>query len=690
MKAMRPPTLKTLGFDSTLEMFQKGKPYCELDDLIDQVFGPAGNRGALLISGGNGIVGSGKAMQLGARLLNYDIPIITLDLPNAPDGIGQQFPGLKASFGAKTANEIMSNIIRFNYDGSSLPKRLDSFKPRFLLEAIPEILELKKSHYAMMRSRFPEIEIRSVTSGFPSAELGVGILHPSFPHQINKVWEVIEGKPSPITRLLWAMGLIPIPVSDNWSFVLDVLFCGITLCATRYHIASNIPYWKIDKYVRKYVGPNPMRAHDVIGPGASFLTWSCLHHLAEKYGEVFRPSTELIRRKTTGESWYLANRPVIDWNLTEEEEFKNWILAPLIQMTSLMLQEKRAHLSLMNAIGEICAQFTNGILALIRKIGAEEAIKLVHSYHSKHPQAAKSCWYPQVFDSIASPEWQQLYVNAEHNGEVGLITLSRESLNWDVINELNRALDWLKSEGIERVILSGDFHLSTQLIGADTTEFYPALSDQSKGYEVAFNWSKTARRLNDEFKISVGLINGKRCLGGMLELMLHCHYLVSLDSAQLGMPEVTLPVVPGMEGCHWLFRKTEPANYGKILTLLLTGKSVSALEGLGWLIDYAAPLNDALKKVWQIVNNKDHGLPLRKVNTAVIPVSMEGLNLPVSDNPLIIAGRKAIFDCIKASCGADYKHAIEIQAKHSAGFMTAKDCMKGVIGRNYSKNVANV
>jgi len=73
-----------------------------------------------------------------------------------------------------------------------------------------------------------------------------------------------------------------------------------------------------------------------------------------------------------------------------------------------------------------------------------------------------------VFEHIEDTEWQQLYVNAEHDGEVGVITISRESLNWDVINELNRAVDWLVAEKIRKVIVTGDFHMSTQMVGADT------------------------------------------------------------------------------------------------------------------------------------------------------------------------------------------------------------------------------
>ncbi len=685
MKSMRQTTLETMDLGSVLDIFLKGRlPYDE-SELVDKVFGPVGNRGSLLISGGNGIVGSGKAMQFGSRLQPYGVPIVTIDLPDAPDGIGQQYPGLKASFGAKRATEIMSNIIKFNYDGKRLPDELNSYKPRFVLEAIPEILPLKRSHYELMRQSFPEVEIRSVTSGFPNSELGVGILHPSFPHQINKIWEVVEDKPSDITKLLLALGLIPVVVGDYWSFILDVLFCGITLAAIRYHRATNMPFWKIDKYIRRLVGPNPVRAHDAIGPGASFLTWSCLHHLAEMYGELFRPIPELVRRKNSGESWYSSNRPTVDWEMPDEDEFESWIWGPLFQMTSLMLHEKRAHLTHMNTIGELCAQFTRGILANIRGFGADAVIGRVEAYHKLHPEAAGGCWYPDVFQQMNSPEWQQLYVNAENDGKVGVVTISRESLNWDVINELNRAFDWLKAEGISNVILTGDFHLSTQMVGADTTEFFPALENEDAGFGLSKAWSETARRFHNEFDVSVGFINGKRCLGGMLELMMHCDYLVSVDSAQLGMPEVTLPVVPGMEGCHWAMRKASQADYPKVMELMLTGRFFRAADTTGWLVDYAAPMEEALKKVATVVMGGDHGLKLRKVNDAALAIPKDVPGLPPADNQAVEAGRKAIMDTIQASCGATLAQALEIQAKHSAGFMVTKPCQKGQIGSDFKK-----
>jgi enoyl-CoA hydratase/carnithine racemase/3-hydroxyacyl-CoA dehydrogenase len=692
---MREPTLQTLGLGNVIDIFQTGRIPASTDDLVDQVFGNAGGRGSMVISGANGIVGAGKAMQLGSRLEPFGVRVVGLDFPGAPDGIGSKYPGLVQAFGREGADRIMGNITRLNYDGTHLPDELKILEPRFLLEAIPEILEVKRAHYNLFKESFPGIEIRSVTSGFPASELGVGIAHPAFPHEINKVWEIVEPEPSAVTQLFWAMGLIPLPVSDNWSFILDVLFCGVTLAGLRYYDASNMPFWKIDKFTRKLLGPNPFRAHDAIGSkGADFLTWSCLHHLSQTYGELFRPTAVLEERKETGQAWYPPNhfRPLVDWSLDEDadEEFRTWILGPMFQMTSLMLHEKRGHLSHLNAIGELCAQFRRGILALIRDQGAESVISTVEAYHRRHREAKDGkSWFPDVFEQIEGPDWQQLYVNAEHNGEVGVITISRESYNWDVDHELNRALDWLKSEGIDRVIVCGDFHISTQMVGADTSEFFPALESVEEGYRVSNAWSATARRLNDEFAVSVGFVGGKRCLGGMLELLMHCHYLVAVEDAQLGMPEVTLPVVPGMEGCHWPFRKAKPEDWPKILHLLLTGRAARATDATGWLVDYAGPLDQAIHTTWKLAGGGDHGLQKRAAEASVlkdVPTSIG--DLPASDSPGMEAARRAIIECMQQACALPLSEALAVQAKRSADFLASTTCREGQIGAEYTRTMS--
>ncbi len=692
MNAMRPPTLEALGLGTVLDIFRRGRMPAETGEIVERVFGPPAERGALVISGANGIVGAGKTMQLASRLSEYGVPIVALDLPGAPDGIGGQYPGLVAAFGRAAADSIMAGISRMSYDGRSLPAQLREYRPRFLLEAIPEILDIKRAHYEVFRAEFPGIEIRSVTSGFPSSELGVGIAHPAFPHEINKVWEVVEPEPSAVTQMLWALGLIPIPVSDDWSFVLDVLFCGLTLAAIRYHSATNMPYWKVDKFVRRLVGPNPLRAHDAIGAkGANFLTWSCLHHLADQYGEVFAPTTDLTERKDTGENWYPPNhfRPVVNWSLDgdDEETFNTWILGPIFQMTSLIVHEKRAEPCLLNIIGELCAQFRSGVMAQARTYGADRVVALVERYHKLHPEAAGAAWHPDAFARIGDTDWQQLYVNAEHDGKIGVITINRESYNRDVDTELNRAIDWTKAAGIERVVLTGDFHLSTQMVGADTSEFFPALEDDEAGRKISATWSATARRLHDEFKVSVGFIGGKRCLGGMLELMTHCHYVVAVEDCRLGFPEVTLPVIPGMEGCHWPFRKTSADQWPVLLKLLLEGRPVKASDSVGWLVDVAAPMAGALKATASLLARDDAGVPRRELEEGPlsgVPTEVPGIT-PGDD--ATEAARRAIVATVVAACGASLSDALGIQAGHSADFMTSKACRRGAVGQEAARTL---
>lgn len=691
-KSLRESTLQTLGLGSVLDIFRNGRLPVTAADLVDRVFGSPADRGSLVISGANGIVGAGKLMQLTARLEPFGVRSIALSRPRTADGIGPHYPRLVEAVGKERADRIMGNIVRMTYDGNTLPEDLKKWRPCFLLEAIPEILEVKKAHYRVFREAFPGIEIRSVTSGFPSSELGVGVAHPAFPHETNKIWEIVEQKTSTITQLLWALGLIPVPVSDDWSFVLDVLFCGVTLAGLRYHRATNMPFWKIDKYVRKFVGPNPFRAHDVIGArGANFLTWSCLHHLAEKYGALFRPTPELDERQVTGQDWYPPNhfRPLIDWPLDggAEEEFNQWIQGALFQMASLLLHEQRGHLSHINAIGELCAQFRRGILAMIRSRGAEAAIKTVEAFHRLYPAAAESGWYPAVFEQLGSPEWQQLYVNAEHDGNLGVITISREAYNYDVDAELNRAIDWLKAAGIAKMILTGDFHLATQMVGADTSEFFPALSDVAEGHRVAATWAVTARRLHDEFQVSVGFVNGKRCLGGFLELLLHCHYVVAVEDAALGMPEVTLPVVPGMEACHWPFRKADRSQWPKLVSMLLSGTPVKAKDAVGWLIDYAGPTSESLQTVWRLAAGTAAGLPRRKLQEGVLHGIPADVGIPPSDNPATEAARKAILETIRHACGVPLSEALDVQARHSADFTASLFCREGNIGAEHQRTM---
>jgi enoyl-CoA hydratase/carnithine racemase len=353
-----------------------------------------------------------------------------------------------------------------------------------------------------------------------------------------------------------------------------------------------------------------------------------------------------------------------------------------------MLHESRGHLTHMNAIGELCAQFRKGILAMMRERGANGVRATVERYHQLVPSASDGAWHPETLDAIESPEWQQLYVNAEHDGHVGVVSIARESYNWDVDAEMNRALDWLKAEGIDRVIVTGDFHLSTQMVGADTGEFFAAIEDAEAGLAITRSWSRTARRLHDDFRTSVAFVGGKRCLGGMLELLMHCHHMVAVDGTRFGWPEVTLPVVPGMEACHWPLRRADAEGRRRILEMLLTGRPVKAEDALGWLVDRAGSMDEALAATWELASGDGGEDGRRPVEAAPLEAMVVGApNVPDADSPLMEAGREGIMACVRASTQVSLAEALDVQAKMAADFLNGPVVKKGAVGSEYVKTM---
>jgi enoyl-CoA hydratase len=72
----------------------------------------------------------------------------------------------------------------------------------------------------------------------------------------------------------------------------------------------------------------------------------------------------------------------------------------------------------------------------------------------------------------------------------------------------------------------------------------------------------------------IAAINGF-ALGGGCELALACHIRIASEKAQIGLPEVTLGIIPGYGGTQ---RMARLVGKGKALELICTGDRISAAE----------------------------------------------------------------------------------------------------------------
>ena len=108
-------------------------------------------------------------------------------------------------------------------------------------------------------------------------------------------------------------------------------------------------------------------------------------------------------------------------------------------------------------------------------------------------------------------------------------------------------------------------------------------------------------------------------------------------------------------------------------------------QTVGWLTDFVGSSAETLPVVWKIATGGDHGLeprPLAEGGLSGIPAE---INLPPADSPSMAAARKAILACIRESCETPLADAIAVQARHSADFMSSRDCRKGMIGTEANK-----
>jgi enoyl-CoA hydratase/carnithine racemase len=173
----------------------------------------------------------------------------------------------------------------------------------------------------------------------------------------------------------------------------------------------------------------------------------------------------------------------------------------------------------------------------------------------------------------------------------------------------------------------------------------------------------------------------------MLELIMHCHYVVAVDDSRLGWPEVSLPVVPGMEACHWPFRRSPRAQWPKLLHMLLAGELVRARDAQGWLIDAAGPLDESLAKAWALASGKE-ALPKRALEAAAlvgVPQTVAGL--AAADSAGTEAGRAAIVQCVTQSCAVPAAEALALQARLAAEFLASAACREGRVGAEFTRTM---
>ena len=177
---------------------------------------------------------------------------------------------------------------------------------------------------------------------------------------------------------------------------------------------------------------------------------------------------------------------------------------------------------------------------------------------------------------------------ASENG-IGQITINRPSklnaLNVATIKELHDGFDALnKNPEVRAIIVTGEGEKAF-VAGADIAEFANFSVEEGaqlaqQGQELLFDFVE-----NLDTPV-IAAVNGF-ALGGGLELAMACHFRVASDNAKMGLPEVSLGVIPGYGGTQ---RLPQLIGKGRAMEMIMTAGMITAEDAYrAGLVNHVVP-----------------------------------------------------------------------------------------------------
>jgi enoyl-CoA hydratase len=249
---------------------------------------------------------------------------------------------------------------------------------------------------------------------------------------------------------------------------------------------------------------------------------------------------------------------------------------------------------------------------------------------------------------------------SENKDGVCYITINRpkqlNALNSTTIVELNKAITEADNDNSVRCIILTGADTKAFVAGADIKEFAAFNIEQGeslarKGQELLFDL------LENAVTPSIAAINGF-ALGGGLELAMACHIRIASDNAKMGLPEVSLGVIPGYGGTQ---RLANLVGKGKAMEMITTAGMLSAEEARQWgLVNHVCSQDELISMAEKIASKIKRNSP-KAISKAIKAVNagftdgINGFDVEISEfgscfeTPEFIEGTTAFMEKRKAN-----------------------------------------
>ena len=239
--------------------------------------------------------------------------------------------------------------------------------------------------------------------------------------------------------------------------------------------------------------------------------------------------------------------------------------------------------------------FPKGILEMGDELGLDKLLDSLDSFNSQHGMADRKPSQLLVdlakrnqlgrktgkgfydYESVQAPgKFETLLLETDPKTGVAWLTLNRpdklNTITSTMMRELSNALDQLEQDGKVRVLVIKGAGQKAFSAGADVSAFRGlSLSGMAAGSRRGHRVYEKVERFPHPV---VAAIRGY-CFGGGCELSMACDFRIASASSQIGLPEITLGIIPGWGGTQ---RMTRLLGVAKAKEMIMFGERVGAEE----------------------------------------------------------------------------------------------------------------
>ena len=520
----------------------------------------------------------------------------------------------------------------------------------FIIEAVPEIMDLKKSVLKEVTALCPadcvyatntsSLSITEMSTAAKRPEMVVGTHYFSPPSRMSLL-EIVHGDRTGQETIKIAekvatdMGRDVVHVKDVPGFVANRIFCNM----------ANEADWalaqgegksalEIDSAIKYKLGlpMGMLELQDTLGGGSIDTQFHVMEYFGETMGKSYGPAPILQKMfkeknygKKTGKGYY-------DWSGGNANEIPmnagiNFdpirVLATAVNEAAKLIEMEATTREEIDTAMLLGLNYPRGILRMADSTGLDKIVNELNRLYEKYNKEDryKACSVltnlvkkgklgrktGEGFYTYGPGEYEAVKVEINKEKKVGRLILNRPSkanaFHADMMAELGKALGELeKDESVRCIVITGAG--ANFCGGADFAAF------ASGEMDAAFNFSEAPHevftRIETYPKPVIAAINGP-AIGGGLELALACDIRIMNKTAMVRLSELTLGLLPGAGATQRLGRLI---GWARAKEMILLSDPVMADKALAWgLVNYVAEPKEFNKFVDDIAARLAGGAP---------------------------------------------------------------------------------